>query len=153
MVLGADAVQRHRFSDMAALAGTSLALLALVAARSNARTPARTPARSAARGDPAGALPGSAEPLPAGYAAVAGDLLLALAAHGWVAAWWYAQWLPGTAWWALASALPSVAALLMLPGPAAPAWRRRWSCRLSWLAAIGHGLLQTAALLAVASLR
>jgi 1,4-dihydroxy-2-naphthoate octaprenyltransferase len=140
LVVGADLVQRHRFSDMAALAGTSLALLSLSAAWLAAHpveqqepTRPRRPGRMLAE--------------------AAAPLLLALAAHAWVGAWWALQWLPGTAWWALASVPLSLAAAGAVVWPAGAGGQSRWAAGLMLAAAVAHGLLQTAALLAVASLR
>lgn len=140
VVLGADYVQRQRLHDMAAIAGVSYALLVAAVLLVN-----EFPDRSAdaavgkrtlvVRLGPEGAV--------MLYAA-----LVALA-HGWVAAWWWAQWLPTQAGWALLSAPLSLAAVVLLARNARQPRRLRPAVVLTLAAALSHGLLLGAAFVAV----
>lgn len=144
VVVGADQVQRHGFSAVAMVSGVGLALLVMnvlwVAEFPDARADAAVGKRTlVVRWGPRRA------------AAVYG--LNALAAHAWVAAWWWGDVLPFNAWWALGSApLALGSALLLWRHALAPA-RLRPAIALAILAAVAHGALLTAAFVAVARLR
>lgn len=121
-VIAVDQAQRHALSAMAAVvAGGPAWLLAAAAAT----------AQAAQRRQPAIA-----------------PWAFGLIGHGWVAAWWLAQWLPTQAWWAL-GALP----LSLASGIAALAGRHRLGAWLAQAAAAAQMLLLSAALAAVAALR
>lgn len=144
VVVGADLVQRHQFSAMAAVSGVSLALLVAGILWAAEFPDARA---DAAAGKHTLVVRWGARPAAIAYA---GGVLLA---HGWVWAWWWAQWLPTTAWWALGSAPLSVAAALLLWQRATQVQRLRPVVVLSVAAALVHGVLLTAAFAAVAALR
>lgn len=144
VVVGADHGQRQGFSAMATVSGVSLALL--VAA--GVWVSVGIEARSSAIGVPGSAAmhrgPGLATAVLGGWV---------ILAHAWVAVWWWVDWLPFTAWWALGSAPLSAAAVLLL-------WRRSSRAQpvqpvvaLCLAAAVLHGGLLTAAFVAVARLR
>lgn len=144
VVVGADLVQRHAFSAMAAVSGVSMALLVLgilwVAEVPDAAADAAVGKRTLVVRWGAGA-------------AAWAYLALVLAAHGWVAGWWWVDWLPTSAWWALGSLpLSLLSALGLLRHARAPA-RLRPAMATAVVAACVHGLLLTAAFLAVVRLR
>lgn len=122
-VVGVDQAHRHGFSAMGVVMGGGLALL-LASAH----------------------LPRASRPQQTGAGLLAG--LCALAAHAWLLGWWWAGWLPTSAWWALAAAPASLAAAVAAAVGASRAGRG-----LGWLAALLHALLLTAALWAVVALR
>jgi 1,4-dihydroxy-2-naphthoate octaprenyltransferase len=122
-VVGVDQAHRHGFSAMGALMGGGLALL--VAAAHLQKVPGRDKA---------------------GLRLLSGAL--ALAGHAWLLGWRWADWLPTSAWWALAAAPLSLAA-----GVATMAGASRLGRGWGWLAALLHALLLTAALWAVVALR
>lgn len=144
IVIGADYVQRHAFSAIAAVAAVSpailLALILLVAEFPDARADAQAGKRTwVVRFGP-----GTAAAL---YVA------LATGAHAWAAAWWWADWLPTRAWWALGSApLSLAAAALLLRHHRDPA---RLKPAIVWTlaAAVLHTVLLGAAFVSVAMLR
>jgi 1,4-dihydroxy-2-naphthoate octaprenyltransferase len=145
VVIGADYVQRHRFDAMAALAGVSPALLFSAILWAAEFTDREADAAAGKRTAVVRLGPARAAWL---------HLALVLGAYAWVASWWWWQWLPTSAWWALGSLpLSLVAAAVLLrhapPGSAA----LRLATALNLAAAVLHGLLLTGAFLAVVSLR
>lgn len=144
VVLGADYVQRHAFSVLAMVAGVSLALLVTAilwaAEFPDAVADAQVGKRTAVvrLGSSLAAL---------AYAA------LVLLAHGWVAVWWWTDWLPSTAWWALGSAPLSGLAALGLWRWRQQVHRLRPVLALTVAAALVHGVLLTAAFIAIARMR
>ena len=144
VVVGADHVQRHAFSAMAAVSGVSLALLVLailwVADVPDAAADAAVGTRTLVVRWGAGA-------------AAWAYLGLVLAAHGWVALWWWVDWLPTAAWWALGSLPVSLLSALVLLRHARTPARLRPAVAAAIAAACVHGLLLTAAFLAVVRLR
>lgn len=144
IVVGADYVQRHAFSTMAALSGVSVGLLV-----AGILWAAEFP-------DAAADAQAGKHTLVVRWGAPAAAWVYAggvLAAHAWVAWWWWAQWLPSTAWWALASLPVSLASALILVRHARQVDRLRPAIALSIAAATLHGALLTAAFVAVARLR
>lgn len=144
VVVGADLVQRHAFSAIAMVSGVGLALLVMnvlwVAEFPDARADAAVGKRTlVVRWGPRRA------------AAVYG--LNALAAHAWVATWWWGDVLPFTAWWALGSAPLALGSAVLLWRHALAPERLRPAIALAILAAVAHGTLLTAAFVAVARLR
>lgn len=122
-VVGVDQAHRHGFSAMGALMGGGLALLVAAAHVQEG--------------------PGCNK---AGLRRLSGALTLA--GHAWLLGWWWANWLPTSAWWALAAApLNLVAAVATAAGAS------RIGRDMGWLAALLHALLLTAALWAVVALR
>lgn len=144
IVVGADYVQRHGFSTIAALSGVSIALLVTAILWAAEFPDAAADAQVGKR-----TLVVRWGPMPAawGYAA------LVLFAHAWVALWWAWQWLPSTAWWGLGSAPLSLTAAGLLLRRARQPQRLRPVMALSIAAAVLHGGLLTAAFLAIARLR
>jgi len=144
IVVGADYVQRHGFSAIAALSGVSIALLVTAILWAAEFPDAAADAQVGKR-----TLVVRWGPVPAawGYAA------LVLCAHAWVALWWAWQWLPSTAWWGLGSAPLSLAAAGLLLRHARQPQRLRPVMALSIAAAVLHGGLLTAAFVAIARLR
>lgn len=140
VVVGADYVQRLRLHDIAAIAGVSFALLVAAILLVNEFPDRRADAAVGKRTVVVRLGPGRSAVL---YA------LLAAAAHAWVFAWWWWDWLPSTAWWALASAPLSLAAAVQLGRHAAEPSRLRPAIVLTLAAAVSHGLLLTAAFVAV----
>lgn len=144
IVVGASYVQQRVFSAMAAVAGVSVALLVAgvlwVAEFPDARADAAVGKRTLVVRLGAG---------PAAWL----YLGLVLAAHGWVWAWWQAQWLPTQAWWALGSAPLSLASAAWLLVAHRQVARLRPAVALAIAAAVAHELLLAAAFLAVAQLR
>lgn len=144
VVVGADHVQRHGFSAIAAISGVSLAGLVMAILWAAEFPDAAADAQVGKRtlvvrwGPRAAAL---------GYAG------LVLASHVWVAAWWAAQWLPSTAWWGLASAPLSAAAAITLWRHADEPARLRPVMAGSIAAALLHGVMLTTAFVAIARLR
>jgi 1,4-dihydroxy-2-naphthoate octaprenyltransferase len=144
IVVGADYVQRHAFSGMAAISGVSIALLVgavlWIAEFPDAQADAAAGKRTwvVRLGAPAAAR---------GYA------WLVLAAHAWVAVWWWADGLPRTAGWALGSAPLSLTAACWLRRHAGEPSRLRPAIGLTIAAAVVHGLLLTAAFVVIARLR
>jgi hypothetical protein len=121
-VMAVDQAQRHTLSTMGAVVAVGPAWLVAAAEASAQAVQRRRPS--------------------------AAPLIYGLIGHGWVAAWWLAQWLATQAWWAL-GALP-----LSVAGTAAAlAGRDRLAARLAWAAAAAQMLLLSAALAAVAALR
>ena len=144
VVLGADYVQRQRLHDMAAIAGVSYALLVAAILLVNEFPDRAADAAVGKRTLVVRLGPGAAVAL---YAA-----LVALA-HGWVLAWWWAQWLPTKAWWALLSTPLSLAATLLLARHARESHRLRPAIVLTLAATLLHGALLAAAFAAVLWLR
>lgn len=144
VVVGADLVQRHHFDAIPAVTGVSLALLIAAVlwiaefpdARSDAAVGKRTLVVRL------GAVP-----------AAWGYLALVVFAHAWVAVWWWLQWLPSTAWWALGSAPLSLAAAGWLLVHARAPQRLRPAIVLTLAAVLVHGALMISSLVAVVSLR
>lgn len=144
VVVGADFVQRHGISAMAAIAGVSPALL-VCAVLMVAEFP--DAAADAASGKRTLVVRLGARRAAGLYA------VLVAVAHAWLAAWWWADWLAFTAWWALGSApLSAMAALLLWRHAGTPA-RLRPAIVATIAAAVSHGVLFTAALLAIVRLR
>ena len=86
-------------------------------------------------------------------AAAWGFVALVAMAHGWVWAWWQAQWLPTNAGWALATVVPAaLAAMLLVRRCRAP---RTLRPAIAWtlVAAVAHPLLLAAAYGSVVALR
>ncbi len=144
VVVGADYVQRQRLHDMAAIAGVSYALLVAAILLVN-----EFPDRGA---DAAVGKRTLVVRLAPSRATLLYAVLVALA-HGWVAAWWLAGWLPTNAWWALTSAPLSFAAALLLARDAYAPRRLRPAIVLTLVAALLHGVLLTAAFGTVLTLR
>lgn len=144
VVVGADYVQRQRLHDMAAIAGVGYALLVAAVLLVNQFPDRKADATVGKRTLVVRLGPEAAALL---YAA-----LVALA-HGWVAAWWWLQWLPTRAGWALLSAPLSLAAAWQLARHAREPRRLRPAIVLTLAAALLHGLLLTAAFIAVLVLR
>lgn len=144
IVVGADYVQRHAFSSMAWVSGVSVALLVGGIVWAAEFPDARADAAAGKRTLVVRAGPELA-------AAAYGSLVLC--AHLWVAVWWWVDWLPSTAWWALGSAPLSLAAAVMLAQRARQVARLRPVIALSIAAAVLHGLLLTAAFVAIARMR
>lgn len=120
VVAGTDQAHRHGLSAMGALIGVGPALL-VASARLHASRDA------------------------GGRGIVA---LTAVCGQAWTAGWWWAEWLPTAAVWALPSAAVSLAALLCLRLCRNTAGR--W---LAWCAALLHIGLLTASLWQVVALR
>ena len=144
VVVGADLVQRHAFSAIAALTAVGFALLAAAILWINEFPDARADAAAGKR-----TLVVRLGP----EAAALGHLALGVAAHAWTAAWWWADWLPTRAGWGLLSLPLSLAASALL-------WRHRRrpaalrpAIVLSILAALVHAAGLSAAFLAVVALR
>ena len=144
VVVGADYVQRHAFSSLAAVAAFSPAVLIgamlLVAEFPDAAADAAVGKQTlVVRWGPA----------------VASVIYVAMVvtAHAWVAAWWWADWLPTRAWWALGSAPLSAAAAASLLRHHRHPQRLRMAIVLTLGAAVLHTGLLTAAFVAVAVLR
>jgi 1,4-dihydroxy-2-naphthoate octaprenyltransferase len=144
VVVGADYVQRREFSAMAAITGVSIALLIAgvlwIAEFPDAVSDAQVGKRT---------LVVRLGPVAAAW----GYLALVVAAHGWVAWWWQALWLPSTAWWALGSAPLSLAAAASLIRHARSPQRLKGAIVLTLAAAVLHGALLTSAFVAIARLR
>lgn len=144
VVVGADYVQRQRLHDIAAIAGVSFAMLVAAVLLAN-----EFPDR---RADAAVGKRTVVVRLGLGPSVVLYALLVGLA-HAWVFAWWWADWLPRHAWWALGSAPFSLAAALRLARDAGRPQRLRPALVLTLVAALLHGLLLTAAFVDVLLLR
>lgn len=140
VVVGADYVQRQRLHDIAAIAGVSFALLVAAILLVNEFPDRRA---DAAVGKRTVVVRFGIGP------AVLLHALLAALAHAWVFAGWWLDWLPHTAGWALGSAPLSLAASLLLARDAARPARLRPAIVLTLAAAVLHGLLLTAAFVAV----
>jgi 1,4-dihydroxy-2-naphthoate octaprenyltransferase len=140
VVVGADYVQRQRLHDMAAIAGVSYALLVAAILLVNEFPDRRADGAVGKRTLVVRLGPEAALVL---YAAI-----VALA-HGWVAAWWWTQWLPTQAWWALGSAPLSLAAAWLLARHAPEPRCLRPAIVLTLAAALLHGALLAAAFGAV----
>lgn len=144
VVLGADYVQRHAFSEMPMIGGVGTALLIAavlwIAEFPDAESDAQVgKCTLVVRLGP--------------VAAAWGYALLVLAAHLWIWWWWQAQWLPQTAWWSLGSAPFSLAAAVLLLRHAREPQKLRGAIVLTLAAAVLHGVLMTAALLTVVAMR
>ena len=144
VVVGADYVQRRHFDAAPMLAGVSPALLIAamlwIAEFPDARSDALAGKRTlVVRLGPT--------------VAALGYLVLVVAAHGWVAYWWRAVWLPTTAWWALGSAPLSLVAAGLLWRHRHTPHRLRAAIVLTLAAAVLHGVLLTAAYGQIAGLR
>lgn len=144
VVVGADYVQRHAFSALAAVAGVSPALLVTAilwaAEFPDAQADAAVGKRTlVVRWGP--------------RVAALGHAGLVLAAHLWLAAWWWVDWLPFTAWWALGSAPLSLASAVLLWARAREPGRLKPAIALAIGAAVLHTGLLAAAAVAVARLR
>jgi 1,4-dihydroxy-2-naphthoate octaprenyltransferase len=144
IVIGADYVQRHAFSAIAAVAGVPLALLVAAILWAAEFPDAKA---DAASGKHTLVVRLGPQPAAAVYAA------LVLVAHAWVLVGWWADWLPFTAWWALGAAPLSLVAAGLLARHASQVSRLRPAIALSIAAAVLHGALLTAAFVAVARLR
>lgn len=144
IVVGADYVQRHAFGALAMISGVSVALLATgilwVAEFPDAGADARAGKRTLV-------VRWGARRAALGYA------VLVLSAHAWLACWWWADWLPFTAWWALGSLPLSLVAAAWLWVHAGHAVRLRPAIVCSIAAACVHAALLTAAFAAIARLR
>lgn len=144
VVVGADVVQQHRITTMALLPGVSLALLVgailWVAEFPDAAADARVGKRT---------LVVRLGPWPAAWV----HLLIVLAAHLWVAAWWWVGWLPSKASWALLTALPSGWAAVWLLVDARHPQRLRAVMVVTVAVAVLHGLLLSGAYARVLWLR
>ncbi len=136
VVLGADVVQQHGIHRLALLPGVSLALLVAailwVAEFPDAAADARVGKRT---------LVVRLGLVPAAWL----HLLIVLAAHLWVAAWWWTGWLPSRAGWALLTALPSGWAAVWLLIDARHPQRLRAVLVVTIGVAVLHGLLLSAA--------
>ena len=136
VVLGAHVVQQHRLDTMALLPGVSLALLVgailWVAEFPDAQADASVGKRT---------LVVRLGPMPAAWL----HLLIVLAAHAWVAWWWWMDWLPSKAGWALLTALPSGWAAVWLLIDARHPQRLRAVLVVTVAVAVLHGLLLSAA--------
>jgi 1,4-dihydroxy-2-naphthoate polyprenyltransferase len=144
IVVGADYVQRHAFSAIAALSGVGLALLVAGILWAAEFPDARA---DAAVGKRTLVVRWGARPAALGYG------VLVVVAYAWVGWWWHIDWLPSTAWWALGSAPLSLASAVLLWRHAGEVARLRPAIALAIAAAVLHGLLLTAAFVAVARLR
>jgi 1,4-dihydroxy-2-naphthoate octaprenyltransferase len=145
VVIGADYVQRHRFDAIAALGGVSPALL-IAAVLWVAEFPDRQADAAAGKRTAVVRL----GPVRAAWL----HLALVLAAYAWVASWWWWQWLPTSAWWALGSLPLNLVAAAVLLRPARNGGAAlRLAIVLTLAAAVVHSLLLTGAFLAVVSLR
>jgi 1,4-dihydroxy-2-naphthoate octaprenyltransferase len=136
VVLGADAVQRHQVEPVALLPGVSLALLVgailWVAEFPDAVADGQVGKRT---------LVVRLGPLPAAWL----HLLIVLAAHVWVAVWWWLDALPSQAGWALLTALPSGWAAVWLILDARRPRELRTVMVVTIACAVLHGLLLCAA--------
>ncbi len=137
VVLGADYVQRHRFSVAAASLGFSLALLVACILLINGVPDARADARVGKRTLAVRLGPHGTALLYAG---------LALLAHGWLALSVGWQVVPGVALWGLLSLPLSLAAAVLLWRHAATPARLRPAIALTIAAANLHGLALAATL-------
>jgi len=144
IVIGADYVQRHSFSAIAAVAAVPLALLVAAILWAAEFPDAQADAASGkhtlvVRWGPRRAV--------WGYGA------LVTLAHGWVGIWWWVDWLPSTAWWALGAAPLSLVAAVALGRHANEVARLRPAIALTIAAAVAHGVLLIAAFVAIARMR
>ena len=144
VVWGADLAQRHQFSALAAISGVSIGLLVAavlwVAEFPDATADAQVGKRTlVVRWGP-----------DISAVVYAGTVL---SAHVWVAAWWWVDWLPSTAWWALGSAPLSLLAAQQLWQHRHQPQRLRLALQATVAAAVLHGALMTAAFGAIARLR
>ena len=144
VVWGADLVQRHQFSALAAISGVSIGLLVAavlwVAEFPDAAADAQVGKHTlVVRWGP-----------DVGAVVYTGAVF---SAHLWVAAWWWVDWLPSTAWWALGSAPLSLWAAALLWRHRHQPQRLRLALQCTVAAAVLHGALMTAAFVAIARLR
>lgn len=144
VVVGADVVQRHGFSAIAAVSGVSVGVLV-----AGVLWVAEFPDAQADEAAGKRTLVVRWGAVPAAWAYALGVLL----AHAWVALWWAIDWLPGTAWWALGSLPLSLASAGLLVRHARQPQRLRGAIALAIAAAVAHGALLTAAFVAIARLR
>lgn len=144
VVVGADYVQRHAFSALAMVSGVSLALLVAGILWSAEFPDARA---DAAVGKRTLVVRLGVDRAAWGYAS------LVFSAHFWVLAWWWVDWLPSTAWWALGSAPLSLLAAAGLIRNRRQVDRLRPVMALGIAAALLHGSLLTGAFMAIARLR